>query len=536
MIKSLSVLIVDDCEDDAVLLSEALKEGGLPVTGHCVESPMQLQEAVSSRNWDIILCDNNMPEFDALSAFEIVYRHIPDTPFIVVSGDMSEEDASKLMKLGASDFISKHNLSRLVPAVERELNRSFFRGMGKGNWVADRRRMLIDLSDKLRSKAAVEFILVELCRYNDLVRHTDEALLSAFSERLARFSGDGKVWRYREDVFALAIPAGLHDSKVLMKEIIESFRVPLVVGKEEWFINCRTGASISAGHDIEALLQQAEVALHCARETTNGICCYRPGMDRRAKDRLEIERALFHAALNEEFELAYQPQFDLVSRKIVGAEALLRWQWKDKRVSPAEFIPVLEETGLIHQVGEWALRRACEVNRDMQRQGLPCIRMAVNLSAIQFRQSGLSERVARILEETGLDACYLALEITENIAMHNGPEIVSTLNELKQLGIELALDDFGTGYSSLSYLKHFPVGKLKIDQSFVSDIMSGKNNEAIVRAIVAIAESFGFGVIAEGVEKEEQAELLKACGCKEVQGYHFCRPVSEEDLKKLLAN
>lgn len=531
--KSLSVLIVDDCEDDAVLLSAALQEGGFSVTDHCVEDPLQLQEAVSGRTWDIVLCDNNMPEFDALSALDIVYRHIPDTPFIVVSGDMSEEDASKLMKLGASDFISKHNLSRLVPAVERELRRPLLRGVGKDIWLADRRRMMSELSKKLRSEESIALVLVELCRYQDLVRHAGEALVSCFSERLAEFAVHAKVWRYKEDIFALAMPA---ESKVLLKKIAESFRMPLVVGTEEWFVNCRAGASVSSGRDMETLLRQAEAALHCARESSTGACFYRPGMDRRARDRLEIERALFHAALNEEFELAYQPQFDLISRKIVGVEALLRWKKNGEQVSPAEFIPVLEETGLIHQVGEWVLRKACEVNKSMQIQGLPSIRMAVNLSAIQFRQQGLPAMVESVLEETGLDAGSLALEITENIAMHHGPEIVSTLNVLRQLGIELALDDFGTGYSSLSYLKHFPVGKLKIDQSFVRDIASVKSNEALVRAIVAIAESFGLGVIAEGVESEEQAELLKECGCTEVQGYHFCRPVTEEELRRLLSN
>ena len=167
--------------------------------------------------------------------------------------------------------------------------------------------------------------------------------------------------------------------------------------------------------------------------------------------------------------------------------------------------------------------------------GLGPIRMAVNLSAIQFRQPGLSKRVETALADSGLEPRHLALEITENIAMHHGPDILSTLNELKALGVELALDDFGTGYSSLSYLKHFPVGKLKIDQSFVRDLAVDRNNMAIVRAIVAIAESFGLSLIAEGVETEEQAAILRDYGCKEVQGYHFCSPVSEERLKEILS-
>jgi EAL domain-containing protein (putative c-di-GMP-specific phosphodiesterase class I) len=380
-------------------------------------------------------------------------------------------------------------------------------------------------------------VLVEFCRYRDFVRQAQEKdWIKAFSNRLARFAVRERVWRLREDLFALTITAGSEALRSYVRGIVDSFKVPLFIGEEEWFVNCKVGASEFSEKDGAKLLLQAEAALQYAREVEapDAVCFYYPGLEERVWEKLEMERALSHAILSEEFELFYQPQFELSSCKIVGAEALLRWRRNGSLVSPAEFIPVLEETGLILRVGEWVLRKACEVNRGLQLQGLPAIRMAVNLSAIQFRQPGLPEKVSKALLDSGLESRHLTLEITENIALHNGPDILSTLNQLKAMGIQLALDDFGTGYSSLSYLKDFPIDKLKIDQSFVKDVALNKSNEAIVTAIVLIARSFNLEVIAEGVETAEQAEILGACGCLEVQGYHFCRPISEEDFKRFL--
>lgn len=558
--QSLHVLIVDDSVDDADLLAEALRAGGFSVIAQRVESSLHLQEWVADQDCDLILCDNNLPELDALRALDIVRRYQPDIPFIIVSGWISEDYASEVMKRGAADYISKHNLSRLLPVVERELKRSAaHRDLAWANQRIRRlvrydgmtglpnRQYLLDYLEKalLSANADVRIavIMIELSRYKELImgvgRSREEALLAACAERLSMFNQGGVLGRIGEDLFALVSPMGTNvrdvEGKVL--DIVESFRSPLCVGDDELFVSCRIGSSVSSdrGGGVDALLGQAETALRCARSTeSGGFCFYCPGMEC-GRNKMEMERALYHAVLNNEFTLAYQPQFSLATRQVVGVEALLRWQrdgigW----VSPAEFIPLLEETGLILQVGEWVLRTACTVNRNWQMQGLPRIKMAVNLSALQFRQPHFPEKIGRILADTGLQPEYLELEITENIAMHSEPEIIATLNELKVLGVELALDDFGTGYSSLSYLKNFPIGKLKIDQSFIRDIVIDKANKAIVTAILAIAASFGLNVIAEGVETREQAMLLEAWGCTEIQGYYFSRPVQEEELKILL--
>lgn len=548
--RQLHVLIVDDSMDDALLLVEALTDGGFTVIDRRVETPGELQEQMEKHDWDLVLCDNNMPELDALSALEIVCRNRPETPFVIVSGNISEEEASEVMKCGASDYISKHNLSRLIPVVERELRDSaVHQDLAWANQRIGRlicydevtglpnRQYLMDYLDKLmNSGMKVAVILVELYRYNELLNHAGEAeLLKAFVEKLSVFGQSGLLGRMQEDRFALIFPVESNDVEACTRNIVESFRRPMRIDGEKLFVGCRAGSSVSSSSDRETLLSQAETALLCARNAAaGGYCTYSEWMETTQRKKIELERALCRAVFNREFTLAYQPQFELASGKIIGVEALLRWHKDGIWISPAEFIPLLEETSLILQVGEWVLRQACEVNRSWQREGLPEIRMAVNLSAVQFRQPDLAEKIALILDETGLDPAYLALEITENIAMQKGPEIVSTLHKLKMLGIELALDDFGTGYSSLSYIKHFPIRKLKIDQSFIRDMVADKCNEAIVRAILMIASSLDLGVIAEGVETPEQISLLQSCGCTEAQGYYFSRPVSEEELKDLL--
>ncbi len=545
--RRLNVLIVEDSPDDALLLADALRKGGFVVIERRVESAVELREEIENREWDLVLCDNNMPDLDASSALEIVRRIRPEIPFIIVFGGISEEEASGVMKRGASDYISKHNLSRLVPAVGRELAR--YQDLALANTrigeltrydgatgLPNRQHLTGFLDSILKGGKNAAVILVELCRYSELLNHAAEAsLLKAVAENLSSLNHGGMIGRTYEDRVAVIFQAGSADIEACTRNIVESFRRPIRIDGEDLFVELRAGSSVSSGVDAETLLGQAETALHCARnKATAEACFYSEWMERKRRERFDLEKALSRAVINGEFTLAYQPQFELESRKIIGAEALLRWNNQGEWISPAEFIPILEETRQILMVGEWILRKACETARRWQLQGLPRIRMAVNLSAVQFRQPDLAEKIGIILDETGLDPGCLALEITENIAMHRGPEIVSTLQKLKMQGIELALDDFGTGYSSLSYIKHFPIRKLKIDQTFIRDMMTDKCNEAIVRAILMIASSLDLGVIAEGVETIEQIELLRDCGCSEAQGYFFSRPVWEDDMMALL--
>ena len=248
-----------------------------------------------------------------------------------------------------------------------------------------------------------------------------------------------------------------------------------------------------------------------------------------------MEEDLRRAIKQEELELYYQLLVGVVEKQITGVECLLRWRHPEHGlILPADFIPLAEETGLIIPIGEWVLRTACRQARYWMQLGFPMLRVAVNLSPRQFSQKDFTERVARVLNETKLDARALGFEITEGIIMKNVESAIKTLQALKLMGVHLSIDDFGTGYSSLSYLKSFPIDQLKIDQSFVRDITTDLNDAAISQAIIAMAHSMKLLVTAEGVETKAQAEFLELNGCDEMQGYYFCRPVSQDELTEML--
>ena len=260
-----------------------------------------------------------------------------------------------------------------------------------------------------------------------------------------------------------------------------------------------------------------------------------PEMNAAAGERLLLEQQLRRALENNEFELHYQPKMNVVSDAVVAMEALVRWRSPERgMVSPADFIPVAEETGLIIPLGAWVLREACMQNRAWQLAGLPHMRVAVNLSAWQFRQKDLPEFVAGILEETGLDSTCLELEVTESVVMHNPAEAALILKRLHEQGIHISVDDFGTGYSSLGYLKQFRLDTLKIDRSFVRDISSDADDAAIVRAVIALAHSLRLQVIAEGVETTEQLAYLRDLGCDQYQGYLRSKPLPPDEFETLL--
>jgi len=290
------------------------------------------------------------------------------------------------------------------------------------------------------------------------------------------------------------------------------------------------------GDKVETLLQNAEIAMYRAKDIgRNTFQFYTAEMNSNVNERLVLESWLRRALERGELVLHYQPQVDLRSNRVFGAEALIRWQHPNMGlVSPAKFIPLAEQTGLIVAIGEWAMRTACAQNKAWQDAGLPPITVAVNISARQFREKKLADSVAEILAKTGLDPRYLEMEVTESVIMHDAEEVITLLQRLKSMGVTLSVDDFGTGYSSLSYLKRFPIDRLKIDQSFVHDIASDSDGAAIVRAVINLGHDLNLRVIAEGVETKEQLEFLRFLQCDEKQGYLFSRPLPAGEFEKLL--
>jgi EAL domain-containing protein (putative c-di-GMP-specific phosphodiesterase class I) len=309
------------------------------------------------------------------------------------------------------------------------------------------------------------------------------------------------------------------------------------VDDHELHITCCIGVSIfpEDGLDSETLIKNADTAMYQAKE--NGPQSYqffKPAMNVRAVARQSIEEDLGRALERQEFALHYQPKISLVTGKITGAEALLRWTPKRGPVSPAEFIPVAEDCGLILPIGQWVLREACRQAQVWVDAGLPPVTMAVNISAVQFRNQNFLDDVFAILKETGLDPRSLELELTESVLMKHAESAESVLRTLRASGVQVAIDDFGTGYSSLSYLRKFPIDALKIDQSFVRQITTIPDETIIVKAVISMGRSLKLRVVAEGVETQEQLAFLQAHQCDEAQGYYFSRPVLPGPFAKLL--
>ncbi|MBI2312020.1 MAG: EAL domain-containing protein [Betaproteobacteria bacterium] len=415
-------------------------------------------------------------------------------------------------------------------------------GLPNRNLLLDRLQQAVTQTRRTQKKVAVMFIdLDRFKEINDTLGHAfGDQVLQTAAERLSRCVRESDtVSRHGGDEFVIVLP-DLKDNAgatVMAQKVITAVSYPMELDGREFRLTTSIGISVypEDGEDPETLMKNADAAMYRVKELGNAFQFYTEDMNASGLERLKLEHSLSRAIEEEQFVLHYQPQVDLRSGQIVGVEVLLRWQHPELGlVSPAQFVPLAEETGHIVLLGEWALRRACRDLRELMDAGLPRFKIAVNLSARQFRQQDVLETVLAVLAETGLDPEWLELELTESIVMQNAQGTIETLQALKAAGIKLSIDDFGTGYSSLSYLKRFPIDKLKIDQSFVRDIATDPNDAAIVRAVVTLGHSLQYKVIAEGVETEEQVEFLRACGCDEAQGFHFSAPIPAEAIARLV--
>jgi EAL domain-containing protein (putative c-di-GMP-specific phosphodiesterase class I) len=290
------------------------------------------------------------------------------------------------------------------------------------------------------------------------------------------------------------------------------------------------------GRDADTLMERADVAMYAAKEKgANEFQFFSEGIDRQIRDRLRLENGLRLALERNELFLVYQPQIDTRTGDVSGLEALLRWQHPEMGlIPPNDFIGVAESSGMIVPIGEWVMRTACAQARKWQDAGLPAVPVAVNVSAIQLRQQGFCELVRRILQETGLSAKYLEIELTEGLLMTNVDVMFTLIQELRELGVKLTIDDFGTGYSSLNYLRQFKVNRLKIDRSFVREVPENADDAAITTAIINMAKALNLDVLAEGVENVEQLDFLRAQNCFEIQGFYFSKPMAVDQIEKKL--
>jgi len=401
------------------------------------------------------------------------------------------------------------------------------------------------LADVLGEQAQLALLFLDLDQFkyiNDTLGHdTGDQLLLQVAQRMREcLDGRDTISRQGGDEFAVLLQ-GFHNLSrvaIIAQRLINGINQPFLVNGQELRVGVSIGISIypQDGSDIGGLLKNADTAMYQAKAAGgNAYRFFTPEMNARISERVTLENSLRRAVDNQEFRLHYQPQVDGSSGRLIGMEALIRWQHPELgEIQPVRFIPVAEESNLINAIGEWVLHEACRQNAEWIRQGFTPVVVAVNLSAVQLRQASLAEQVAGVLAETGLDPCWLELEITESAFIRDTERIIETLARLKKLGVKLSVDDFGTGYSSLGYLKRLPFDRIKIDQSFVRDLPHNEDDVAITRAIIGIAESLRKEVIAEGVEQEEQRRFLLAEGCELMQGYHFGRPMPADAMTELL--
>ena len=461
-----------------------------------------------------------------------------DSVCVMVNASLVDDD-SGIASIVEGTFI---DITERKVAEERVQFLAYYDALtGLPNRALLQDRLSKALASARRRKEKVAILFLDLDRFkdiNDSLGHSlGDLLLQNVAERLKRCAREqDTVARLGGDEFLIVLTnvKEIADASVAAERFMDAMTAGFVIQGHSLSISCSVGISMFPEHgtDSEILIKNADAAMYRAKESgRNNFRFFTEDMNAQGVKRLTLENGLRLALEKRELFLVYQPQVDIVSGKIIGLEALLRWQHPTLGlVPPDKFIRIAENCGLIVSIGEWVLRTACSQARKWQDEGIPAVSVAVNVSAVQFRQGGFCELIRRVLHETGLAPQYLELELTEGLLLANADVTFSVLQELKAMGLKLSIDDFGTGYSSLSYLKRFPVSKLKIDRSFVQDVAVNPDDAAITSAIIGMAKSLHLKVIAEGVETEVQMSFLRAHQCDEIQGYYFSRPLAVDKV------
>jgi diguanylate cyclase (GGDEF)-like protein/PAS domain S-box-containing protein len=467
------------------------------------------------------------------------------THFMAIKEDITEQKRlGEALSKSQDELVAQHReLANLFLQVEHQANHDGLTSLPNRTLLADRIHQAILRSRRNHEQVAIIFVDLDNFKFiNDSMGHDfGDELLRITAQRLVEcVRRSDTVARQGGDEFVIIISGTAAEDFIapIAAKIRGAIARPVTIKGHELTVTCSIGISIfpKDGDDVQTLVRNADVAMYRAKEMgRDNFQFYSEELNSRSMARMTMEAHLRRALEKNEFSIHYQPKVSLCSGLITGMEALLRWQSPELgMVSPADFIPLAEETGLIGPIGEWVLKTACTQNRAWQESGLPPMRVAVNVSGRQFKQANLVEVIGRILRETGLGPHSLELEITERALIQNVESVIATLVELKEMGIHLAMDDFGSGYASLHYLRQFPFDKLKIDCSFIRDITINPDSSAIARTVIAMAHSLRLKVIAEGVESEGQLRYLRNHGCDEMQGYYFSRPVPVAEMSGLL--
>lgn len=567
------ILIIDDEPAIRGLLQKTLR-GSFQCTA--LSSAEEALALLATENFELVLSDIKMGGMSGLEMIPKVLDLAPETVVVMITAEQTAESAIEALRVGAFDYITKpfdlqhveaavhralehhslleskrlheNHLEELVRQRTAELNHLSYHDAltDLPNRVLFEDRVAQALSSTQRTGQTLCVIFLSIDRFKkigDTLGHAiGYQLIRKVARRLIGCVHEGEtVARFEGDDFALLLTqiGGTEEVVDIAQCIREALGVPFTVDGHELFITISLGISLfpDDGTDATSLLKNAGAALQRAKEQGgDNYQFYTPDMNARALKRLTLENNLRRALERHEFETYYQPKINTSTGRISGMEALVRWRHPEMGIlSPAEFIPVAEDTGLIVPLGEWVLRAACAQCKSWQDEGFTSLSVAVNLSARHFQQQNLAATVIAALRDTGLEPSDLELELTESSIMKEPESAVRTLGELKAMGINISVDDFGTGFSSLSYLKRLPLHILKIDQSFVRDVTTDPDDAALVMAIVTLAHNLRLKVIAEGVETKEQLRFLSQLGCDEWQGYLFSRPVPAGAFRHLLA-
>ncbi len=557
--ENIKLLLIEDNLADSRLLREMLNDA-VP-DKHIVTAASSGNEAKTLLNefdFDIVITDLNLPDTNGLDIISCIQSINSKIPIVVLSGDTNQTLALEIVQMGAQDYLVKgqgdgHLISRVIDySIERKKDvqqlshlANYDSLTGLANRLLFRERLDRALIRADRSKTLVALFVIDLDRFknvNDTLGHdAGDQLLIEVANRLKECTREGDtVCRLGGDEFTIIMEdvKNVDDAVVIADKVLSFMKKPFDINANEIFVTPSIGITVYPIDDTNAghLFINADSAMYQAKES--GRNCYRfytENMNSYLVVKMEMEKKLRRAIERNEFVLYYQPKFNVLNRELIGAEALIRWQDPGEgMISPALFIPLAEETGLINEITDWVMQKACKQNSEWQKQGYQPIRMAVNLSPKQFLQENLAQRIFNQIICSDLAPKYVELEITEGALVEDVLKSTEILNELKKWGIHISIDDFGTGYSSLSYLKKIPLDTLKIDQSFVRDLMEDSDDAAIVSAIIAMAKSLRLNVIAEGVETAEQLNYLTVNGCNEVQGFFTGRPVPAEEFVQFM--
>lgn len=563
-LRNATVMMIDDEETTIDVLQAFLESEGYKRFVTTTESSRAM-EMIANENPDVLLLDLHMPR---VTGFEILtlmrsdarFRH---TPVIVLTSATDSDTKLKALQLGASDFLAKPvdpselalRLRNTLAAKAYQDRLTFYDSLtGLPNRRLFMDRLLWSLRCAKREGTSGAVLLIDLDHFkkiNDTLGHeTGDSLLVEVARRLEScvpelppLNGNGSadaqpfLCRFGGDEFNLLIPemSRVEDAVRAAGNILAVLKEPFIISGQEVFITGSIGVAVfpNDGDSGDTLLKHVGVSINQAKQRgRNTYEFYSPNMNARALERLKLETQLRRALERDELIPFYQPKVDLKTGQILGAEVLLRWNNPERGfVSPVEFIPLAEESGMIIDFGAWVLNAACKQNKAWQAAGLAKIRVAVNVSARQFRDGKFIATLREALRTSGLDPQFLTLELTENTIMENAQENLDTLHAIKEMGVELSVDDFGTGYSSLSYLKQLPLDELKIDRSFIMGIRSEKDDAPIVTSIISMAHSLNLRVVMEGIETTHQLMFSRERGCDQYQGFLFGKPVPGQEFE-----